>query len=197
MQIVGFDVLGMAFSKLPTYAHRESSLARSAIPESLPHVSQFQLSALFASWRLVAVAKQRYSTNPESGLSNSLRHPNSFKPTAKVHQHTPQITPRQLYAEVRSFILDCAQRASYQQLFCHPQFCFFHTVFWVVSSRFWVVSSWCHLGFGRFHPGFLCHLGLGFFPTDHDTQTTVIFPTQTTFICHPFDFAADSRPRHL
>ena len=31
----------------------KSSLARSAMPESFPHVSQSQLSALFASWRCV------------------------------------------------------------------------------------------------------------------------------------------------
>ena len=86
----------------------KSSLVRSATPESLPHVSQSQLPALVASWRLLAVAKQKYSTNPESGLSDDLRHPNSCQPTAKVHQHTPQITPKHLYAEVR-----CAQKASY------------------------------------------------------------------------------------
>ena len=91
----------------------KSSLARSAMPESFPHVSQSQLSAFFASWRCLAVVKQRYSTNPESGLSDYSRHPNSCKPTAKVHQHTRQITPRQLHAEVLFFILDCAQRASY------------------------------------------------------------------------------------
>ena len=91
----------------------KSSLARSPIPESLPHVSQSQLSAFFASWRLLAVAKQRYSTNPESGLSDYLRHSNSCKPIAKVHQHTRQMTPRQFHAEVIFFILDCAQRASY------------------------------------------------------------------------------------
>ena len=186
-------------------------LGRSAIPESLPHVSQSKPSALFASWRSLAVAKQRYSTNPESGLSDYLRHRNSRKPTAKVHQHTTQITPEQLYAEVRFLILDCAQRASYQSrshhinFFCHPQFCFsswflggfilvlvwfhpgfsggfilvfgwFHRGFWVVSSWFWVVSSW-------FHPGVT--LVLDFCPTEHDTHTTVILSTQTTFICDP------------
>ena len=177
------------------------SLARSAIPESLPHVSQSQLSALFASWRLLAVAKQRYSTNPESGLSDYLRHPNSCKPTAKIHQHTPQITPKQLYAKVRLVILIVRKRPvtnhghttptfpSSTFLFFHPSFGWFHTGFGWFHPGF----GWFHPRFGWFHPGFwvvsswfrvVSWFGV-FVPQIPTHRQTVILSTQTTFICHP------------
>ena len=75
-------------------------------------------------------------------------------------------------------------------------------VFGVVSSRFHPGFGRFHHGFGWFHPGFGWIFIMGFvcgvvsswfwvsswflyFPTDHDTKTTVIFSTQATFICHP------------
>ena len=91
------------------------------------------------------------------------------------------------------FISDCSQRTSYgsrshDPIFfvinnfvfsssfwvVHPGFGWFHADFCVVvSSWLWVVSSW----FWEFILVFV-------FSTDQDKQTTVIFSTKETFICH-------------
>ena len=92
-----------------------------------------------------------------------------------------KMTPRQVCAEV-CFFMSSNNKNSYW--------------YWVVSS--WVFlewlqpgSGWFHLGFGWFHLGFgvsswvlggFIQAGFCFFPVDHDTQTTVILSTQTTFI---------------
>ena len=162
------------------------------------------LGCLFTTPQLVQAHFQSPSAHTSDSTKTTLRGSSFFHPWLSAKdQLLITVTPHQLFCHPQFcfFILVFG--------WFHPGFGWFHPGFWVgfilvfVLEWFHIGLEWFHTGLGWFHHGFILDLGgfilvLGgfiqvfcvllvfvFFPTDHDTQTTVILSTQTAFICHP------------